>query len=126
MEQKSFYDIKRAINQDNLSEYPYFNKVFDIHTYARDYQLGAMIIQDYKPIDFYSRKLTGPQTRYTVTEKELISIVKTLKELRTILLGQQLKIYTDHNNITCKNFNTDCVLRWRIILEEYIPQTRKI
>ena len=58
---------------------------------------------------FYSRKLTGPQTRYTVTEKELLSIVKTLKEFCTILLGQLLKIYTDHKNLTCKNFNTDRV-----------------
>ena len=35
-----------------------------------------------------------------------------------ILLGQQLKIFTDHKNITCKNFNTDNLLSWRLILEE--------
>ena len=64
--------------------------------YASDYQLEAVIIQDDKPIAFYSRKLTGPQTRYTVAEKELLSIVETLKEFCTILLGQQLKIFTDH------------------------------
>ena len=38
-------------------------------------QLGAVISQDGKPIAFYRRKLTGPQTRYTVTEKELLTIV---------------------------------------------------
>ena len=36
-------------------------------------------------------------------------------------MGQKLKIYTDHKNITCKNFNNDNVLRWIIILEEYSP-----
>ena len=30
-----------------------------------------------------------------------------------------MRIYTDHKNITCDCFNTDIVLRWRIILEEY-------
>ena len=36
---------------------------------ARDYQLGEVIIQNSKQIYFYSRKLTGLQTRYTVMEK---------------------------------------------------------
>ena len=62
-----------------------------------------MIIQDGKPITLYNRKPTGSQKWYTVTEKEFISIFKTLKEFHTILLGQQLKMYTDHKNITCKN-----------------------
>ena len=38
-----------------------------------------MISQNSKPIDFYSRKWAETQTRYTVMEKELLSIVKTLK-----------------------------------------------
>ena len=84
---------------------------------ARNYQLGAVIIQNSKTIAFYSRKLTGTQTRYTVTEKEFLRIVETLKNFRTILLGQKLKIYTDHKNIRCGNFDNNCVLWWIIILE---------
>ena len=44
--------------------------------------------------------------------------METLKEFRTILLGQ-LNIYTKHKNLSCKNFNNDRVLQWRLILEEY-------
>ena len=84
-------------------------------------KLGAVIIQNGKPIAFYGRKLTGPQSWYTVSEKVLLSTVETLTEFCTILLGQQLKIYTDHKNLTCKNFSTDCILVWRIIQEEYSP-----
>ena len=62
--------------------------------------MGAVIIQYGKPINFYGRKLTGPQTRYTVIEKELLSIVETLKEFRTVILGRQLEIFTDHKNLT--------------------------
>ena len=80
VEQKDFDDIKRAVSQDTLLAYMDFNERFYIHTDARNYQLGAVIIQNSKPIDFYSRKLTGPKTWYTVTVKELISIVETLKE----------------------------------------------
>ena len=61
-----------------------------------------MIIQDGKPNAFHSSKLTQPQQRYTVTQNEFLSIVEILKEFRTILLGQRIKIYTDHKNVTCK------------------------
>ena len=122
VEQKAFDEIKRAVAQDTLLVHPDLNRNFDIHTYAIYYQLGAVIIQKAKPIAFYSHKLSGLQTRCTVTEEKLIIIVKTLKEYLTILLGQKLKIFTDHKNLTYKNFNKDCVLRWRLKIEEYIPE----
>ena len=53
-------------------------------------------------------------------------MVKTLKEFRTILLGQQFKTFTDHKNLTCKNFNTNHLLWWRPILEEHSPEIEYI
>ena len=69
LEQKAFDDIKHAVSQDKLLVYPDFNRHFDIRTDARYYQLGALISQSNKPIAFYSRKLTGTQTRYTLMKK---------------------------------------------------------
>ncbi len=50
-------------------------------------------------------------------EKELLSVVKTLKEFWTILLGQCINVFIDHKNITCANSNTRILLAfttWRI------------
>ena len=90
--------------------YPNFDEVFDIHTDASHTQLGMVISQKGAPIAFYSRKLNPAQTRYTTTERELLAIVETLKEFKNILLGQQIRVYTDHKNLTYKTFNTERVM----------------
>ena len=101
--QDAFTIMKRTIAKDTLLAFPNFAKPFTIHTDASKVQLGAVISQDGKPIAFYSRKLNPAQTRYTTTERELLSIVETLKEFRSILYGQQLVIQTDHKNLVCKS-----------------------
>ena len=70
--------------------------------------------------------MTHYQQQYKVTEIELLIIIETLKEFTTILLGQKLQIYTDHKNLTCEFFNTDKVLGWILILEEYGPDIEYI
>ena len=79
-------------------------------------------MQNNHPIAFYSRKLNPAQTRYTTTERELLAIVETLKEFRNILLGQQIRVFTDHQNLTYKAFNTERVMQWRLLIEEYGPE----
>ena len=48
--------------------------------------------------------------------------MEMLKEVCNILLGHEIIVHTDHKNLTCKNFNTECVMRWHLILEEYGPK----
>ncbi len=123
---KAFALAKRVIARQVMLAYPNFNKPFIIHTDASHYQLGAVISQDGKPIAFYSRKLNPAQTRYTTTERELLSIVETLKEYRTILLGHEIEVFTDHKNLVHKHFNTERVMRWRLLLEEFGPKLTHI
>jgi transposase InsO family protein len=124
--QVAFDQMKALIAKETLLTFPDFSKEFEIHTDASKLQLGACISQEGKPVAFYSRKLQPAQTRYTTTERELLSIVETLKEFRNILLGQKIKIHTDHENLTYKQFNSDRVMRWRLYLEEYSPDLHYI
>ena len=118
----AFATAKKIIAKEVLLAYPDFSKKFTIHTDASHYQLGAVISQEGKPIAFYSRKLNPAQTRYTTTERELLSIVETLKEYRTILLGHEIEVFTDHKNLVYKHFNTERVMRWRLLIEEFGPE----
>ena len=97
--QRAFDNVKSAIAKDVMLAYPDFEKEFVIYTDASTKQLGAVITQDNRPIAFFSRKLSDCQTHYSVTEIELLSIFETLKEFRGMLLGQRIKIFTDHKNL---------------------------
>ena len=121
VEQKAFDEIKQKITQDTMLRFPDFNKPFDVHTDASDTQIGAVISQEGKPVAHFSRTLNSAQRNYTVTDKELLSIVEVLKEYRSILYGHRVKVYTDHKNLTHSNTQTvsQRIMRWRLIIEEF-------
>ena len=93
--------------RNNLLTYPYFNETYKIYTDDSAFQLGAVVSRKVKPVAFYSRTINDSKKQYTVIDSELIRIVETLKEFITILLGQKLRIYTDHKNLTCNYFITN-------------------
>ena len=74
-----FKEIKRIVARYFLTAYPDFNENFKTNTDVSNLKLGAVIIQNIKPITLYIIILTAAQTRYTRTEKELLRIVETLK-----------------------------------------------
>jgi hypothetical protein len=77
--QLAFKTIKRIMARETLLTHPNFEKLFHVHADASTLQLGSVISQSGRALAFYSRKLLEAQTRYTTTERELLSIVETLK-----------------------------------------------
>ncbi len=99
-------------------------KPFEIYTEVSATQLGAVIAQDTRPIAFFSRKLSGMQQKYSITEIELLTIVETLKEFKGMLWGQDIKVYTNHKNLTrdALGLTSDRVYHWWLLLGEYAPK----
>ena len=119
--QKTLESMEKAIQRETLLVYPNFRKLFVIHMDASKVQLGTVISQDNQLMAFYSRKLNPVQFNYTTTDRELLSIVETLKQIRNILLGQQIELHTDHKNLTYTSYYTEKVMLWRLILEDVSP-----
>lgn len=120
--------LRDVISGETLLRYPDWNIPFEIHSDASDYQLGAVLSQEGKPIAFFSRRLSKAQMNYTTTEKELLSIVECLKQFRHILQGYPIKVYSDHKNLAyCATLSeSQRVMRWRMILEEFNPTIEHI
>ena len=117
--QESFDVIKKVITCDIMLAYPNFYLAFEIYTDASLRQMGSLIMQNNRPIAFFSRKLNDAQRNYTTTEKKLLRIIETLKEFKSILWGQKIKVYMDNNNLIHKasGSSSEHLIRWLIILE---------
>jgi hypothetical protein len=102
--------------------YPDPNLLYDIESDASDKQLGAVIYQEGKHIAFFSRNLTSAQTSYPTIDKEALSILETLTEFRSLLLGSSIRIFTDHKNLIYRNIKWQRILNWRMIIEEFAPK----
>ena len=67
------------LKKEALLSFPDFSKPFHLYSDTSDRQLGATVVQEGKPLGFYTRKLNPAQKNYTVGERELLGIVEGLK-----------------------------------------------
>ena len=95
----AFFAAKEMIKTKVKLNFPDFEKPFHLYTDASDIQLGATLVQEGRPLGFYTRKLNNAQRSYTVGEKELLGIVEGMKAFNGIIRGQDLTVHTDHLNL---------------------------
>jgi hypothetical protein len=119
--QKASDHMKALMAADVLCAYPNHNKPFNIYTDASNYQLGACIMQDGFPFAYYSKKLNSAHMNYATIDKELLFVIATLREFRSMLLGAELHIHTDHRNIFNVGDSSERRLRWISYVNECSP-----
>jgi hypothetical protein len=78
--QKAFDKMHLLMAANALAAYPDHSKRFNVYNDASDFQLGACIIQEGRPVAYLLQKLTKSQQNYTTIEKEMLFIVTTLEE----------------------------------------------
>jgi hypothetical protein len=76
--QKAFDGIKYALTHAPVSVSPDGSLPYEVVCDASGIGLGAVLLQNGHPFAYESRKLSGPDTRYTPEEHELLSVVHAL------------------------------------------------
>ena len=87
-----------------LLTYPTPNAPTCLMTDASDTAVGAVLQQHksgtWKPISFFSRKLTPAETRYSTFDRELLAVYLGIKHFRHYLEGRLFHVLTDHKLLT--------------------------
>ncbi len=124
---KAFKRVKEVISEGLARAQPDPTKPFILTTDASEYGIGAVLSQKQKDgtekmISAFSKNLDKAQLNYSVTDKELLGLVKGIENYRHYLLGSQFTLRTDHRALAylweAKN-PCSRILRWSLKLQEY-------
>lgn len=100
--------LKTALMSSPVLIFPDFGNSFIITTDASNYAVGAILSQGElprdRPIQYFSKTLNEAQSRYSTTEKELLSIILAIEQFRHYIYGREFIITTDHQPL-CYLFN---------------------
>lgn len=82
-----------------LLSLPNFQKPFVLETDACATGLGAVLMQDGKPLAFFSKGLGPVNGALSIYEKEALAMLQALKKWRHYFLGNKLVIKTDQKSL---------------------------
>ncbi|KAJ4780034.1 polyprotein [Rhynchospora pubera] len=93
--QQAFERLKVAMSTALVLTLPDYSKKFTIETDASALGMGAVLMQDNKPIAFLSKRLGLRNQGLSTYEKEFLSLLTTVKKWRHYLVGSHFVIKTD-------------------------------
>ncbi|KAI4293213.1 hypothetical protein PAPHI01_2487 [Pancytospora philotis] len=126
-EEQCFQELKKEITEHTLRYQPDMEKTFFVTTDASDYAISGILSQKDDAgrehiVHSYSKSMEKAQRNYSVTDKELLAVVKTLEHFRKYLVGKPFILKTDHQALTSlhKSQNLNARLaRWAMKLHDY-------
>lgn len=96
---QTFERLKQCLMSPPVLSMPDFNKPFVVECDASGIGIGAVLLQDNKPIAFLSKALQGRNLNLSTYEKELLALLLATKKWSQYLLGRQFILKTDHQSL---------------------------
>ena len=95
-QEESFQKLKLMVSSTPVLGYYDPDKPVTLSVDASSKGLGAVVLQEDKPIAYASRELTSTQEKYAQIEKETLAIVYGAQKFHQYLYGKQVTVPSDH------------------------------
>jgi hypothetical protein len=97
-QQTTFVHLKQALITAPVLVLPDFEKRFELVADACQVPpaVGAVLLQEGRPVTYYSRKLSDAELNYSPSDIEMLAVIASLTEWRCYLEGAEFTIVTDH------------------------------
>ena len=93
---------------------------------ANDYAMGAILGQRtkkiFKAIYYASKTFNEAQENYSITKKEMLTMLFACENFRPYILGSRVIIHTDHDAIKYLMAKKDAkprLIRWVLLIQEF-------
>jgi hypothetical protein len=95
-QEEAFQELKKHFIEAHVLILPDFTKTFEVECDASGIGIGGVLMQQGKPIAYFSEKLGGAQLNYSVYDKELYALVRVLETWQHYLWPKEFVIHSDH------------------------------
>jgi hypothetical protein len=89
-QENAFKELKRRLTEAPLLVLPDFTQTFEVECDASGIGIGGALMQQGKPVAYFSEKLGGAQLNYSVYDKELYALVRVLETWQHYLWPKEL------------------------------------
>ncbi|KAK0608302.1 hypothetical protein LWI29_028621 [Acer saccharum] len=126
----AFEQLKRALVSPPVLRLPDFTQQFIVESDACGVGIGAILIQQDRPVAFYSEALKGSALALSTYDKEMLAIVKAIRKWRPYLLGRPFIVRTDQRSLKYlmeQRITTPTQIRWlpKILGYDYVIQYKR-
>ena len=95
-QQAAFDGVKHALQTAPCLKLPDPAEPFTMVCDASGVGIGAVLLQNQRPVAFDGRKLTETESKWSATAQEMLAVVHHMKKWRCYLEGRHFTVVTDH------------------------------
>ena len=95
-QEKAFQELKKRLTEAPLLVLPDFTKTFEVECDASGIGIRGILMQQGKPVAYFSENIGGAQLNYFVYDKELYALVCVLETWKHYLWPKEFVILSNY------------------------------